>query len=362
MPQPLHLPLGPVMVDLPGLELTDADRELLCQPAVGGVILFARNYATPEQLLALTTAIRALRSPPLLIAVDQEGGRVQRFRAGFQRLPPAGWYAQQYAHNPARAVQLAQRAGWLMASELLACGVDCSFAPVLDIDRGLCNVVGDRAFGSDAATVSTLAGAWWQGMRLAGMAAVGKHFPGHGGVTADSHLALPHDNRPFATLWEEDLLPFRTLLAQGLEAVMPAHVVYPQVDVQPAGFSAQWLQGVLRQRLGFDGAIFSDALDMAAAAAAGGFVERAQVALAAGCDQILVCNNRPAAEAVVQALAVYSNPAAQARLLRLYGRTALTRSQLVQHPWWQETVAVVQTAWQQAAEGYDPTTRGGTVV
>ena len=327
--------LGPVTLDVAGTELSAADREVLQHPAVGGVILFSRNYQNPAQLGALTAAIRALREPHLLVAVDQEGGRVQRFREGFKRLPPAGYYAELYQQSPAAACEAAQVMGWLMASELQAAGVDFSFAPVLDIDRQLSRVIGDRAFGQQAQTVSELTGAWMQGVRLAGMVSVGKHFPGHGGVTADSHLALPCDERSFEALWQEDMAPFAHLSAQGLEAVMPSHVVYPCVDDVPAGFSAAWLQTILRGKLGFQGAIFSDALDMAAAAAAAGdFVGRAQAALAAGCDQLLVCNNRPAALTVLDALADYRDPAAQARLARLYSRHFTPLVRLQQHPYW----------------------------
>lgn len=358
--------LGPVMLDVAGTELSAEDRELLRHPAVGGVILFARNYQNPEQLAALTAAIRALREPPLLVAVDQEGGRVQRFRAGFQRLPPAGYYASVYQHSPSAARQAAKRLGWLMAAELQAVGVDFSFAPVLDIDRGICSAIGDRAFGGQAQMVSELSAAWMQGVRLAGMASVGKHFPGHGGVEADSHLALPQDERSFEVLWQEDLAPFRHLLGMGLEAVMPSHVVYPCVDDVPAGFSRRWLQEVLRGRLGFRGAIFSDALDMAAAAAGGDFVSRAKAALAAGCDQLLLCNNRPATMAVVEALADYRDPAAQTRLLRLYSRHFTPHARLLEQPYWQEAQAVLAQFAQQGSMGgtlaYDPTTRGGMVL
>ncbi|MBJ6612129.1 MAG: beta-N-acetylhexosaminidase [Candidatus Thiothrix moscowensis] len=356
--------LGPVMLDVAGTELTAEDRELLRHPTVGGVILFARNYRDPQQLAALTADIRGLRAPHLLVAVDQEGGRVQRFRAGFQRLPPAGVFGQLYRQSPSVAQQAARLTGWLMAAELQAVGVDYSFAPVLDIDRGMCRAIGDRAFSQDTQAVTALAGAWMQGARLAGMASVGKHFPGHGGVEADSHLALPCDERSFDTLWREELVPFRHLVAQGLEAVMPAHVVYPAVDTQPAGFSERWLQGILRGQMGFQGVIISDALDMAAAEAAGGFVERSKAALAAGCDQLLVCNNRVAAIQVVEALADYRDAAAQARLARLYSRHFSSRENCQANPLWQEA-----QAWLARLENvdelvlaYDPTTRGGMVL
>lgn len=357
--------LGPVMLDLAGVVLTAEDRELLQHPAVGGVILFARNYADPQQLAALTAAIRAVREPRLLVAVDQEGGRVQRFRSGFRRLPPAAAFGELARRESLQAgLRAAQLAAWLMAAELQAVGVDFSFAPVLDVDRGLCQAIGDRAFAQEPAAIAALTTAWMQGARRAGMASVGKHFPGHGGVEADSHLALPCDGRSFDTLWREDLTPFRQLVGQGLEAVMPSHVVYPAVDSQPAGFSSRWLREILRERMGFQGAVISDALDMAAAEAAGGFVERSQAALNAGCDLLLLCNNRPAAIQVVEALADHHSPAAQTRLARLYSRHFTPHAQVQQHPYWQEANALLEQLAAGASTdlSFDPTTRGGSVV
>ncbi len=357
------MPLGSVMLDIASTELSAEDRELLAQPAVGGVILFARNYHDPVQLAALTASIRALREPPLLIAVDQEGGRVQRFREGFKRLPPAGYFGKLYRQSPPSAQRAASVLGWLMASELQAAGVDYSFAPVLDIDRGICRAIGDRAFSDEPATVAELGAAWMQGARLAGMASVGKHFPGHGGVSVDSHLALPRDERSFATLLRQDIAPFQALIDQGLEAVMPAHVVYPAIDEAPAGFSPRWLKDILRGRLGFNGVIISDALDMAAAAAAGNDVERAKAALAAGCGQLLACNNRTAAIQVVEALEDDLDPVAQSRLSRLYSRHSTPHAKLEAHPFWAEANALLdqfETA-SNAELAYDPTTRGGTV-
>jgi beta-N-acetylhexosaminidase len=309
-----------VLLDLEGTELTAEERELLRHPAVGGVILFARNYQDPGQVAALTSAIHALREPRLLIAVDQEGGRVQRFRAGFTRLPPAGRFGAMHRHQPQRARQAAERVGWLMAAELRAVGVDFSFAPVLDLDRGVSRVIGDRAFAHGVNAVSDLAAAWMAGVHAAGMAAVGKHFPGHGGIAADSHLELPVDGRSLADLTVEDLVPFARLIDHGLEAIMPAHVVYPRIDAQPAGFSRFWLGEVLRGRLGFQGVVFSDDLNMAAAGAGGDYRERAKAGLAAGCDMLLVCNNRPAAVETVAALHDHDDPAALLRLLRMHGR------------------------------------------
>ncbi len=324
---------GPVMLDIEGTTLTDAERNRLRHPAAGGLILFRRNYVSPEQIIDLIRAIRAIR-PELLIGVDHEGGRVQRFRDGFTRLPPASRYAA------ANAPELAEAAGWLMAAELRAVGVDFSFAPVLDVECGLSQVIGDRAFGTDPATVARLAGRFAQGMRRAGMAAVGKHFPGHGGVVEDSHLALPVDRRPMAELDTHDLVPFRALMAEGLEGIMPAHVIYQQVDEHPAGFSPFWIQAMLRDRLGFDGAVFSDDLSMAGAAYAGGYVDRARRALDAGCDMVLVCNAPGAATEVLEALVDRPNdPRSAARLARMRGRFPIDRAALLASPEWQQTAA-----------------------
>ena len=330
--------LGPIMVDLAGTELTPEDHDLLRHPAVGGVILFSRNYSSPAQLAALTAAIHDLRAPRLLIGVDQEGGRVQRFREGFTRLPPAGRFGTLYARDPRRACAVCTAIGWLMAAELQVVGVDFSFAPVLDLDLGLSRVIGDRGFGAGVEQVSALGAAWVAGVRQAGMAAVGKHFPGHGGVAADSHTELPHDGRDLKDLLEADLEPFRRLIEHGLEAVMPAHVIYPRVAPEPAGFSPKWLQEILRAHLGFSGVIFSDDLNMAAASAGGGYAERALAAAHAGCDMLLICNNRPAAIEIVDAFRTRQDPTAQLRLLRMHGRGRLERDRLHEQPRWHEAV------------------------
>lgn len=294
--------LGPVMVDLAGLELDALERELLVHPLVGGVILFARNYAAPAQLEALTAAIHALRTPALLIAVDHEGGRVQRFTDGFTRLPPMRALGRLYDREPALAANLAGAIGVVLAAELRARGVDFSFAPVLDIDFGASGVIGDRAFHASAAGVTALAGGFVAGLARAGMGAVGKHFPGHGYVRADSHHEVPVDERDLATIEANDLVPYRALARHGLAGVMPAHVVYPRVDPRPAGFSRVWLRDILRRRLGFDGMVFSDDLSMEGASVAGGIVERGRAALEAGCDMVLVCNARAAAERLLEGL------------------------------------------------------------
>jgi len=311
--------LGPLMIDVAGLELTAADRELLASPAVGGVILFTRNYASREQLTALTAAIHSIRTPPLIVAVDHEGGRVQRFRSGFTVLPNARLIGRQYDIDADLGRALAEDVGYLMASELLECGVDLSFAPVLDLARGVSEVIGDRAFHRDPEVVGTLGQAWVSGMRAAGMAGVAKHFPGHGAVVADSHVALPIDRRFFEDI-EEDIAPFARLVRADVAAVMMAHVVYPAVDPLPASLSKRWIDELLRRRLDFRGVVYCDDLSMAGAAVVGDALARAQHALDAGCDVLLVCNDRPASERLAEALAGRSDPLGQVRLARMHGR------------------------------------------
>jgi beta-N-acetylhexosaminidase len=278
--------LGPLMIDIEGRELSGLDRERLTHPLVGGVILFSRNYGDPQQLARLCAAIHALRQPCLPIAVDHEGGRVQRFREGFTPLPEMRRLGRLWDRDRPAAVAAARSVGFVLAAELRACGVDMSFAPVLDLDYGRSGVIGDRAFHSDAAAVVELAAALIDGLHAAGMVACGKHFPGHGWVEADSHLAVPVDERDYAAIAAADLLPYRKL---AIDAVMPAHVVYPRVDARPAGFSPRWM-AMLRSELGFGGAIFSDDLSMEGASVAGGIVARAEAAWSAGCDVLLVCN------------------------------------------------------------------------
>lgn len=296
MSNPQSLPLGHVMLDVAGTSLGPDDVRRLTHPAVGAVILFARNYTDPAQLQALTRDIRALRTPELLIAVDHEGGRVQRFRSGFCALPPMRRLGQLWAQDREQARRAARDVGSVMAYELSAHGVDFSFAPVLDLDYGNSTVIGDRSFGRDPEAVTELAGALIDGLHARGMIAVGKHFPGHGYCAADSHVALPRDARSLAQIEADDLLPFRALLRDRLDAIMPAHVVYEQVDARTAGFSPLWLRDILRSRYGFKGVIFSDDLSMEGASVAGGVVQRAQAALSAGCDMVLVCNKPASAD------------------------------------------------------------------
>jgi len=314
------MPLGPVMLDVLGTELTAEDRERLQHPLTGGVILFTRNYESPVQLARLTAEIRAIRSPHLLIGVDHEGGRVQRFREGFTRLPPMREFGRIWDHQPHRARTLAQQAGFVLAAELRAHGVDFSFTPVLDIDYGESGVIGDRAFHRDPQAIADLAHALLLGMKQAGMGTVGKHFPGHGFVKADSHLEIPVDERSFVDIEFDDLVPFKRMIDFGMTAVMPAHVIYPKVDDKPAGFSSVWLKDILRKRMGFDGVIFSDDLSMEGASAAGGIVARAEAALNAGCDMVLVCNKPASADELLRTLRWPLSAVSLARLLHMHGK------------------------------------------
>jgi beta-N-acetylhexosaminidase len=314
--------LGPLMIDVAGTELTAADREILAHPLVGSVILFTRNYVDPPQLRALVGQIHAVRNPTLLIAVDHEGGRVQRFRPGFSALPPLRRIGHTYETEPQAGLAMARAMGWLMAAELLACGLDFSFAPCVDLDYGLSEIIGDRAFHARARVVSPLAVAYMHGMRDAGMGATAKHYPGHGAVVADSHLALPVDRRELVDM-EEDLQPYRRLIANGLPAVMVAHVLFPAVDPLPASFSQRWITGELRQGLGFGGLVFADDLTMAGAASVGDLPERAGRALAAGCDVLPVCNDRAGVETLLEQFKPRIDPASQLRLIRMRGRKQL---------------------------------------
>lgn len=312
--------LGPIMLDLQRQQLQDDERELLMHPLVGGVILFSRNYDNPEQISNLCSEVHALRSPPLLIAVDHEGGRVQRFHEHFTPLPPCRCYGEEYEINHENGLHLSESGGWLMAAELLAVGVDISFAPVLDIDKGISQVIGDRAFHRNEDVTTILAQRYMRGMKDAGMSPVGKHFPGHGSVEQDSHHETPVDNRRYEDIAMSDLLPFERLVNNGLSAVMPAHVIYPFLDDKPAGYSQVWLQKILRKQLGFQGVIFSDDISMQGAGIAGNFLDRTMAAINAGCDMVLICNNRNEVVNVLDELEIKPHPASQARFMRMHGR------------------------------------------
>jgi beta-N-acetylhexosaminidase len=316
------LPPGPVMVDVEGTVLTAHERARLRDPLVGGVILFARNFDHREQLAALCQAIPDERDEPLLIAVDHEGGRVQRFRTdGFTSIPAMSVFGELWSQDSLAAMRLASEAGYVLGAELRACGVDLSFTPVLDLDYGVSKVIGNRAFHRDPRVVAMLARALIQGLMLAGMAACGKHFPGHGAVEADSHHEIPVDERDFEQIMQEDAAPYGWLGDMVLPSVMPAHVIYPKVDPQPAGFSAHWIQQVLRQDLAYDGVVFSDDLTMEGATVAGDILARAQAALGAGCDMVLVCNRPDLADDLLARLKAEHSAASVQRIRRLMPRT-----------------------------------------
>jgi len=326
---------GSLMLDIEGTWLTAADRQILRQPEVAGLIIFGRNIEHPRQVRELSESIRAVR-PDLLLAVDQEGGRVQRLRQGFVRLPAM----RSIAGHP-HAPYLAEQCGWLLATEVLAVGLDISFAPVLDLDHQRSAVVGSRAFESDPQRAAQLAGAFIKGLNAAGMAATGKHFPGHGWAEADSHVAIPLDERSLEQIRASDLVPFVSLLGQ-LAGVMPAHVIYPQVDDLPAGFSRRWLQDILRGELGYQGVIFSDDLSMAGAHVAGNAAERIEAALRAGCDMGLVCNDRGAAELALSRLQQLAVKPPQG--LQAMRRRAFPDSEYRQDPRWLAALGALKQA------------------
>jgi beta-N-acetylhexosaminidase len=316
--------LGPVFVDVAGLELSPDDIERLQHPQVGGVVHFALNFAAPLQLIQLTHSIRELRKPALLLAVDHEGGRVQRFRHGFSPIPPMRALGNLWDRDPAQALAAARGCGFVIGSELQAHGVDLTFAPVLDVDYGESSVIGDRALHRDPNVIALLAEALQAGLNAAGMVSVGKHFPGHGYVRADSHLEVPVDDRSLAEISASDLIPFQRL-ARSLGGIMPAHVVYPKVDSKPAGFSGAWLQKILREKLGFEGIVFSDDISMEGASTAGGMVARANAALNAGCDMVLLCNDPRAQDTLLEGLERRAvAPTLARRLDKLRGRAIST--------------------------------------
>ncbi|CAM5191687.1 beta-N-acetylhexosaminidase [Oligella ureolytica] len=310
--------LGPVMVDVEGLCLQNHEIERLKNPLVGAVILFARNYQDPKQLTELCRQIHGVRDEPLLIAIDHEGGRVQRCRTdGFTHLPAMAELGELWDDNQELAVGLAHEVGYVLAAELLSCGVDFSFTPVLDLDYGVSEVIGNRAFHRDPEVVATLSEALIDGLAEAGMAACGKHFPGHGFVEADSHVAIPVDSREFDEIWAEDIQPYVALGHLKLPSLMPAHVIYEKVDPMPAGFSKFWIQELLRERMGYQGMVFSDDLTMEGASVVGGIVERANAAFTAGCDMVLVCNRPDLADELLGQLEHQSSEESIQRLKNL---------------------------------------------
>ena len=310
--------IGPLMADVGGLALTAEDREVLAHPLIGGVILFARNYSDPEQLRALCVELLALKRPRLLLAVDHEGGRVQRFRVGFTRIPAMGTLGKLHEESPPRALEEAQAQGLIVGRELSAYGIDLCFAPVLDRDTGVSQIIGDRAFSDNPEVIVKLARAFRAGLNAAGLAATGKHFPGHGAVSADSHTELPVDRRSYAEIESKDLAAFRGLIEDGIESLMMAHIRYTAIDEKPASLSRRWIRGLLRTQLGYNGAVICDDLNMAGAKVAGEIVERALMALDAGCDMLPICNDRESVLKLLAGLPVKPRKLASARLQKLY--------------------------------------------
>lgn len=312
---------GPLMIDLEGFEISSQEHEWLAHPAVGGVILFSRNYSDRAQLIKLIGELHSIKKPKLLVAVDQEGGRVQRFRDGFTESPPMRLLGKVYDKDPIKGLLLSELLACRLASELREVGVDFTFAPILDLDTGKSEVIGDRAFHSDIDAVSALASKFVLGLRKGGMESVGKHFPGHGSVIADSHFECPIDHRYENDLQLADIVPFQRLVDHGIAGIMSAHVVYEHVDKKPASFSSYWLTRVLRKRIGFQGVIFSDDLSMKGAHVIGDIRERLQAALDAGSDMVLICNNPQDIPAALEQLDGYNNPSSQLRLARFHGKT-----------------------------------------
>ena len=334
--------IGPVMLDVAAAELTEQDRHLISSELCGGLILFSRNFESAEQILALTNEIRRY-NPDIIIAVDQEGGRVQRFVEGFSKLPPLKSLGDYFLKEPQKALKVAGELGELMALEVQSVGCDISFAPVLDLGYLTSRIIGDRAFAVDPKVIVHVAKAYIDGMKKGGMAATGKHFPGHGSVEADSHVDIPYDDRAFAEIEQQDLKPF-VELKDDLEALMFAHIIYSQVDELPAGFSPVWLQQVLRQDIGYDGVIFSDDLSMKGAEVIGDFEQRATHALSAGCDMVLVCNDREATLAVMESLKEFKiSKDSDRRLRRMKMKsTPIGLRQLKQSERWQYLSSVLE--------------------
>lgn len=320
------MPLGPLMIDLASHQLTSQEQQWLSHPAVGGVILFTRNFKSRQQLMDLVDELHAIKSPSLLVAVDQEGGRVQRFQDGFTRFPPMRSLGELFDQSPAQALEISSLLAWQLASELRECGIDFSFTPILDLATLDSRVIGDRAFHSQPQAVFSLAHAFMQGLNKGGMQAIGKHFPGHGTVVADSHVECPVDDRHYEEIAERDLQPFTEMIAAGLLGIMSAHVVYPCKDHLPASFSNIWLNDILRQQYGFEGVIFSDDLSMQGAHVVGNIEQRIEKALHASSDMILICNQSQDIPTALEYLEDYENNESAKRLELFHGQQVLTMS------------------------------------
>jgi beta-N-acetylhexosaminidase len=334
--------MGPLMLDLAGCELDQEERELLQHPNTGGVILFTRNYDSVKQVQELTAQIRQYATDEVIIAVDHEGGRVQRFRESFSAIPAMGTLYTHCAENLVKTQSLAKTCGWLMATEVLAVGIDISFAPVLDI-WGISEVIGDRSFHQDPALIVAIADAFITGMNDAGMKATGKHFPGHGNVLEDSHIAIPVDKRSKEDIYRVDMVVFEQLINAGkLHGMMPAHVIYPAIDDMPAGFSDKWINQILNDDLNFNGVVFSDDLAMEGATVIGSYTDRAERALSAGCDMVLVCNDRKGAVEVLDNLPIKNNPELHDKLMTLRAKTPLTWNKLATNKQWCDAQKVLE--------------------
>ncbi len=332
--------MGPLMLDLSAYEINADEKEILDHPLVGGIILFSRNYHDHAQLTELTRQIRTYSRNQVLIAVDQEGGRVQRFKEGFSPIPAMGRIYTNASSDMEIASPNAEMLGWLMAAEILAFDIDISFAPVLDI-CGVSEMIGDRSFHQKETIIIELASRFIQGMHQAGMKSCAKHFPGHGSVLEDSHTSSPVDKRSAEEIMSSDMRVFTEVHQRGLlDAVMPAHVVYPKVDKLPAGFSSKWLREILRKKLDFDGVVFSDDLSMHGASVVGGFADRAKAAMQAGCDMVLVCNNQAGAIQVLDGLPI--DYQASDRLKTMAKPTSPTMATLKESSKWQQAQQVLE--------------------
>jgi beta-N-acetylhexosaminidase len=339
---------GFIMLDIEGLELTSADRTLLRSSNVGGVILFSRNYESPNQIINLISEIRKIQTPSLLIAVDHEGGRVQRFRNGFTKIPSMRHVGHLYDQNQAAAHELAFFIGWIIGAELRAIGVDLCFGPCVDLDWGSSAIIGDRSFHRDKRIVEELSYKFTRGLKSAGMQAVAKHFPGHGFVVNDSHEQLPIDRRDFSELLD-DIYPYEGLIRkQAISAIMMSHIIYKQTDSMPASISEYWIKNHLRQQLGFNGVVFCDDLSMKALCAYGNLTQRATLALKASCDMLIMCNDREGSEETVKLLKDYHNPSSMLRLARLRGKKSISREQLLDSKDWSKATSYLNSHLQQS--------------
>jgi len=345
--------IGSLIIDLQNHQLTQEEREIINHPLVGGIILFARNYESRQQLNALCADIKQTRHKPCLIMVDQEGGRVQRFITDFTRLPFMSAFGQLYDTDPKLGIKIAKECGWLMATELLAAAIDLSLAPVLDLNKGINHAIGERAFHAQPDVVATLAKSYIAGMKAAGMAACAKHFPGHGSVSIDSHHGLPIDERTLQDIWQHDLQPFELVIKSGLPAIMGAHIIFQEIDPHPVSYSRKWLHHILRQQLNFEGLILSDDLNMEGANISSHYRDRIVAAKDAGCDFTLLCNNRQGVIEVLNELPAesYQIPAERWMNLRAHFNP---KDEYISLPRWQKINAILSkfsgqspSSWQQ---------------